>query len=594
MEHKNRKIRMILKQLACMPLVLLYLYGTGFAMLEKTFPEKDFSGHIRMAIKTRIETRIAEKRFICRGERLWGVERIPSFYRERDFMPLWFNSPEDVDAAKELATAIFNAADDGLSPREYHFPVINDLLNAVNTSHGRNVGPELWADLDLILTDAFLLYGAHLSAGRVNPENIHEDQVVTLPEISLVESLKKATRSGNIKEELAVLRPSHNGYLHLQNALKRLKITAVKGGWPRISGKDKMRVKEKSLQVELLRTRLRISRDLMEKIPEDPAFFDKELENAVRRFQKRNGLKPDGIVGKNTRAMLNKSVDERIGQVEINLERWRWLPHDPGFRHIMVNTADFSLKMIENNRTVLAMRVVVGRPARRSPVFSSHMSYLVANPYWNVPTSIAVKDILPRLNKGVSYLGDQVIRVFKGWKEDSPEIDPATVSWSEYGENRFPFRLRQDPGPKNALGRIKFMFPNKFAVYLHDTPNRSLFENIRRGFSSGCIRVEKPIELARRILRKDKEWVAEKLMPMIEAGDRKVIRVKDTVKVHLMYMTAWVDESGRLQFREDIYKRDQILGNALVKRSPGPAPAFHPHLTGKLHPLVSEKAQATP
>ena len=258
----------------------------------------------------------------------------------------------------------------------------------------------------------------------------------------------------------------------------------------------------------------------------------------------------------------------------VNLERWRWLPHDLGARYIIVNTADFNLKAVENGRVALQMRVVVGRPARRSPVFSANMTYLVVNPYWNVPTTIAVEDILPELQKDVAYLAQRGIRVFQNWELDAPEVDPATVDWHAYHANRFPFRLRQDPGPNNALGRIKFMFPNPFAVYLHDTPNRSLFKRVQRDFSSGCIRVEAPFVLADFVLAGDERWTPNALTEAIEKGETRTIRLNHPVPVHLLYMTAWADETGVIQFRSDIYDRDRDLDRALSQRRPNPPPDF--------------------
>jgi murein L,D-transpeptidase YcbB/YkuD len=296
----------------------------------------------------------------------------------------------------------------------------------------------------------------------------------------------------------------------------------------------------------------------------------------VKQFQNRHGLAPDGIVGSKTRAALNVSVQQRIRQVELNLERWRWLPNDLGDRFIAVNTADYSLKVVENGRKIIDMRVVVGRPARQTPVFSAKMTYLVLNPYWNVPYTIAVKDILPKLDEGVDYLISQGIRVFSDWSKDATELNPEQIDWASYGRSNFPFRLRQDPGKKNALGQIKFMFPNKFAVYLHDTPQRSLFQKIQRGFSSGCIRVENARMLASYLLSAEDRWTPEVLLAALASGHRQVVRVPQPILVHLLYMTAWIDDRGVLQFREDIYHRDRDLDAALMQRNP-----YHPPVLSK-------------
>jgi L,D-transpeptidase YcbB len=200
------------------------------------------------------------------------------------------------------------------------------------------------------------------------------------------------------------------------------------------------------------------------------------------------------------------------------------------------------------------------------------MSYMVLNPYWNVPRTIAVKDILPKLTEGADYLVEQRFKVFAGWQEDAPEIDPRTIAWKDYNENYFPLTLRQEPGRNNALGRIKFIFPNKFAVYLHDTPQRSQFERVQRDFSSGCIRLENAPALANYLLADDPFWTPGKLQEVFEHGQRRVVRIPKPIAVHLLYMTAWVDEEGILQFRKDIYGRDRKLGAALLQRRPSLLP----------------------
>jgi murein L,D-transpeptidase YcbB/YkuD len=218
------------------------------------------------------------------------------------------------------------------------------------------------------------------------------------------------------------------------------------------------------------------------------------------------------------------------------------------------------------------MRVVVGRPARRTPVFSSRIAYLVFNPYWNVPRTIAVEDILPKLTSGVDYLVQQQIRVFADWTASAGEVNPQTVNWKRYDKNHFPFRLRQDPGPNNALGRIKFIFPNRFAVYLHDTPQRSLFNFTQRDFSSGCIRLENARALAAYLLKDRSGYSPDTIASILSSGTRRVVAIPGPMPVHLIYMTAWMNSDGRLQFRNDIYSRDRDLNTALKQRPPDPPP----------------------
>jgi murein L,D-transpeptidase YcbB/YkuD len=214
------------------------------------------------------------------------------------------------------------------------------------------------------------------------------------------------------------------------------------------------------------------------------------------------------------------------------------------------------------------MRVIVGKSYRRTPVFSDEMTYLVLNPYWHIPQNIAVKDKLPLIRKDSNYLREHRIRVFQGSGTDGREIDPNTIDWAQITARNFPFRLRQDPGPWNALGKVKFMFPNKFNVYLHDTPSKELFEKISRSFSSGCIRVEKPIELAEYVLKSDTQWTRESLLAEMDQNTEKTVQLPEPIHVHLLYWTVWVDEDGSIQFRSDVYGRDAMLDRALRKSSP--------------------------
>jgi len=292
-------------------------------------------------------------------------------------------------------------------------------------------------------------------------------------------------------------------------------------------------------------------------------FFDRGLELAVRRFQKRHGLTDDGVVGPATLEALNVPVAERLRQIELNLERWRWLPEDLGRRYILVNIADFELEVVEDGRRVLAMRVVTGKKMRLTPVFSGRMTYLVLNPYWHIPHKIAVKDVLPRIKRDPGYLVRQGIRVFESWDDLAPEIPPETIDWPAVTKHNFAFKLRQDPGPSNALGRVKLMFPNRFAVYLHDTPSRYMFRKNQRDFSSGCIRVEKPIDLAAYVLDGDRKWTREKILSAIASGESRIAWLPEPIPVHVLYWTAWVDEEGTVQFRRDVYGRDRSLDEAL-------------------------------
>lgn len=534
-----------------------------------------FFPQVRNRIKLQVETEIHQQGYTCRGEIICGLQTIPVFYQNREFAPKWFGIDGFRPTALTLVEAIRKAEGEGLDSEDYHLKVIEQMMRELSDEAFPPDGSAAyrWADLDLMLTDAYLLLGSHLSAGRINPENLHADWLLSPRSMELVDLLGRTESPTQLIHQLNQLKPRHRGYRDLVAALHHLRNIGSRGGWPQALPGHTIRPGDKDDAVIAIRQRLSLSGDLRDgPVPDMAETYDPALVLAVLRFQWRHGLDPDGVIGPKTIAALNVTVQRRIRQIELNLERWRWLPRDLGDRYIVVNTAAFFLKVMEHGREKLEMRVVVGRPARQSPVFSADMTYMVLNPYWNVPHKLAVEDILPKAKKDVNYLIDQHFMVFEGWEEDAEELDPQAIQWGDYNKRQFPFRLRQEPGRKNALGRIKFMFPNRFAVYLHDTPQKSLFARSQRDFSSGCIRLEDARALAGYLLSEDPNWAPEALLAAIAQGSRQVVHVPRPIPVHLHYMTAWVDPDGTLQFREDIYKRDKKLDRALRNRPPYPLP----------------------
>ena len=454
----------------------------------------------------------------------------------------------------------------------------------------------------------------------VNPEALHTDWVAYNPDTDLASLLESALAGDNVATTLRGLLPPHPGYAGLQNALVHYRNLAGRGGWPEIPPGENLRKSHRGYRVGLLRNRLTISGDLdMSVVVESPPFdealetavrrfqrrhgltgdsvvgqdtlaalnvpvgmrirqieldavefspFDEALEMAVRRFQRRHGLTDDGVVGQDTLAALNVPIEMRIRQIELNMERWRWIPHDLGKRHLLVNIPDYKMSVVENSEIRMDMRIIVGKDYTATPVFSGSIQYMEVNPFWNIPHGISVEEILPKIRENPEYLANQKIRVFENWRENAPEIAPGTVDWNEVDDRGFSFKLRQDPGPLNPLGRVKFIFPNKFAVYLHDTPTRGLFQSTTRGFSHGCIRVEKPLNLAAALLRDDIRHSSEKILVAIESGVRETIPLREPMPVHILYWTAWVDDGGTIQFRKDIYARDNPLDLALKESPP--------------------------
>lgn len=518
------------------------------------------SDELREALRNRIEAGRVNGGIEASGQAIRANTVLSRFYEKRVYKAAWIEGGALVLPASVLIRLIEESSAEGLRPDDYHLRAIETLVSRIAKSSGGGPPPlaEL-VDLDLLLTDAFFVYAADLESGRVNPETIHTSFQTRKAPGESASILEKSLSSNEIETTLKSLAPPFAAYGRLKAALAGYRKIAADGGWPTVPGAGKLKKGSREARVRILRKRLQITGDLPEGASADDDLFDDSLERGVRAFQLRHGIDLDGVVGPATLAALNVPAEKRIRQIELNLERWRWLPRDFGERYIMVNTAAFLLEVVANGNPVMDMRVIVGKRYRDTPVFTAEMTYLVFNPYWHVPLSIAVKDKLPLIRKDAGYLKRENIRVL----QDSREIDPSTIDWSALGPGRFPYRLRQDPGPKNALGRIKFMFPNKFNVYLHDTPSKELFARTERTFSSGCIRIEKPIDLAEYLLEGDPKYTRENILAAIARGGEQTVKLPRPIPVHLLYWTAWVDRDGTVEFRKDIYDRDARLDAVL-------------------------------
>ncbi|MEZ5333652.1 MAG: L,D-transpeptidase family protein [Thermoanaerobaculia bacterium] len=382
-------------------------------------------------------------------------------------------------------------------------------------------------------------------------------------EVDLVTLLQDAVADDAVPEALASLRPQAPAYGRMVEALARYRTLAAEGGWPAVPAGETLEPGATDPRVLAVALRLHATGDL--RAGHEGELYDEELAEAVRRFQARHGLEPDAKIGPKTLDAMNVSAADRAHQIELNLTRWRWLPQELGERFVLVNIPSFDLWVFEGTEPVMQRRVIVGRSYRRTPVFSDLIRYIVFNPSWEVPPSIAVQDKLPLIQKDPSFLAQQGFKVYSGWGAEGP-IDPATVDWSALTRRSFPYRLRQDPGPLNALGRVKIMFPNRFNVYLHDTPARELFRQSDRDFSSGCIRVEQPLDLAELLLRGAPGWDRAAIDRTVASNKTVTVSLPEPVPVHLQYWTSWVDADGEVQFRRDLYGRDALLDEALRTR----------------------------
>jgi murein L,D-transpeptidase YcbB/YkuD len=493
----------------------------------------------------------------CSESRL-DPRRLASFYQPDDPRPHWVSHRGPGARARLLRALLRTAGQHGLEPARYR---IDDI-----EAHWRDRSPEGQACLELYLTNAFERYSLDLRTGRVGPHEADPSWYLPVADFDPAAALAAAGSDGEFAALIDSLAPSHPGYERLREALARYENIARAGGWPMLPPAPEFgpgKPPAAPEQIALLRERLRAEGDLSGFSLGQHETYDERLETAVRRFQQRHGLLADGVVGARTRAALNVPVAARIAQLRRTLERWRWLPRDLGEHYILVNTAGFELTVIERGRTVLGMRVIVGQREQPTPSFAATLQTLAINPYWNVPERIARDVLLPKQQRDPLFFTTRGIRVLDPNNSDGngngAEIEPTQLDWSNMNADSFSFRLRQEPGPKNSLGRLSFMLPNPFGVFLHDTPDKALFARDTRTFSESCVRLEQAMALAQHALRRLDGWDEERLLNEIESMNNQTLRLPEPIPVYVLYLTSWVDDDGLVHFREDVYQRERIL-----------------------------------
>lgn len=445
---------------------------------------------------------------------------------------------------ESLYQILLESEGEGLVPSLYHVGRIENLLQSGNISAHQ-------VELTELLQDGGLAYIRDMVLGIPEIKRKDSEWLLDGRKIDVSQTFIDALQSPDLKAVMGNLAPQYPEYQNLKRALTAFKYREADLEPAIVPDGATIKLGMGGERIALLRDRL----NYLGYQAGESHIYDAQMAEAVKAFQKTHLLEPDGAPGRRTIAELNRSNEERIKQIQINMERWRWMPATMGDHYVAVDIPGFRYSVVKDGEEVLNAKTIVGRDARRTPVFMSPMSYIVFSPYWHVPRSMAVKDFLPRLKRDPYALNRSKIKIFRGGQE----IDPGSVDWSLYSSNNFPFQLRQDPGDYNSLGRVKFMFPNEHAIYLHDTPSKSLFNRTSRDFSSGCVRIENPEELAEYFLG-EAGWDQNRIsQAFTRTSEAHVSLAKDKkIPVYTLYMTTRV-QGDSISFRADIYGKDKVL-----------------------------------
>ena len=478
---------------------------------------------------------------------LLAFSAVSTLYKNNEV--LWLDKQQLTHQAHDALDFIASASRHGLNAEDYHWSTLQQL----EPSEDRHVAQHF----DVLLTDGLLALIHDLAVGRLEAHKTDPDWFIPQAEFDAVDFLQQALLSPNLKTQLNTLIPTSRKYLKLTEALAQYKGYVDQGGWLLIPELPLLRPGDTNQNIAIIRTRLAIEDNQFHGLTTDnPDKYDVLTEQAVRRFQKNHGLKVDGIIGAETRAELNVSALERVQQIKATLERKRWMPADLGDRYVQVNLANYTLSAVENNIEKLVMRVIVGKQYRQTPSFVSQISQLVVNPYWTVPYKLAVLDLLPKQQASIDYFHLNEIRVFANVNGQRVEREPYLIDWQSLNKKNFPYTLRQEPGQHNALGVIKFLFPNPWAIYLHDTPHKELFNETKRNLSSGCIRVEDPIGFANFSLADTK--AQQTLSDIILSKENKGMKLAEPLPIYVVYFTVSIDGDDVI-FSPDSYQRDKKI-----------------------------------
>lgn len=495
------------------------------------------------------------------GEKILSKKFLPRFYEERDYRPAWSN----FDSFDEAVLAIEGSYLDGLLPTDYHAETLVKIADRIMSESNQSKVDYKWvAEFDILLTDAIFLYAFHLYNGKTDPYLLdlnwnfgYNDLPQDAPE-----RLSLAIEERTITQRLNKLKPNLEEYRSLMDELAFYRLIAENGGWGTIEEGGKIDPGTSDPRIPLIRKRLLVTNDLSNPTNMDSTTYDAELEKDIRSFQDRHGLDVDGVIGKGSFTALNIPVEKKIEMLRVNLERARWIMHNIPEDFLIVNIARFKAYVVKNNQIIHRTNVMVGKTYHKTPVFRAKLQYIEFNPTWTVPVSITRKEMIPKMQKDPEYLKKKNMVLLDA---SGSIVDQSTINFSTISANNFPYTVRQEPGPWNALGVVKFIFPNTHSVYLHDTPSKSLFSKANRTFSHGCIRTQNPLELAS-VLLEGTEWNRTRIDELVDSKETKRVFIKPQLDVFLLYWTTGLMDTEKIFYLPDVYDRDQPILDKLDQK----------------------------
>jgi murein L,D-transpeptidase YcbB/YkuD len=539
-------------------LLLTSLMGCGGLQLG----DKNKGKEMDVALRSMVESSTRPP-FVTQDQesaRLWKLTQ--QFYEKRQFAPAWIrNNAEPRSKMEALTKALHEADKEGLDPELYGFSALEKRRQEASEGFLSQKGfdPKEAGTLEVWLTYLYMKYASDLADGLSDLAHADRSWKIKPENIDPLAHLEEALEKNRVVDSLLELTPQDTEYRNLRQVLADYRAQASRGGWPKVPESLRLKPGQKTAQLNALAHRLAATGDFEGSPPAEgqSGVYDPPLQEGVKRFQRRHGLQDDAIVSPAVVAEMNVPIELRIDLIELNLERWRWLPRNPGERYMLVNIPEMRLEVRENGKVPLSMRVIVGKKDTPTPIFNDEMTHIVFSPYWNVPSGIAKDETLPSLMKDPGFLTRNNMEVVD---KAGHTIEPSSIDWMDPSS----FRFRQRPGSSNALGLVKFMFPNQFDVYLHDTPTDSLFGRAARLFSHGCVRVEQPEALAAYVLRDQPEWTQERIREAMHTGEERTVKLRESIPVFIGYWTARVAPDGLVQFRPDVYGVDARL-HAMVE-----------------------------